>query len=290
MNMKLSVVLATRNEEENIGRCLESVKKIFADLPAQAGEIIVFDEYSTDKTKEIAEKFGAKVFLEPHHDIFHITKQKAIDAARGEWILQLDADEVVTKELAMQILQITNNNKQIANINPLFTRHQKLIEQRDGKIGTDSGDIVAYFIPRRNMFLGKPLIHAGVYPDGVIRLIKKGKAYLPAKSVHEQMVIEGKVGWLNGDLLHYDSPTLSRYLMRLNRYTDLHAEELKENKVSKGLFSFLLYTIYKPLYTFVNLFFRHKGILDGVKGFLWSFFSALHFPIAYFKYVTDNRK
>jgi len=77
--MKLSVILATRNEEANIVRCLESVKDI-------AGEIIIFDEYSTDKTKELAEKLGAKVFLEPHHDIFHITKQKALEKADGEWV------------------------------------------------------------------------------------------------------------------------------------------------------------------------------------------------------------
>ncbi len=282
--MKLSVVLATRNEEENIARCLKSVKDI-------ADEIIVFDEYSTDNTKKIAESFGAKVYLEPHHDIFHITKQKAIDTAKGEWILQLDADEVVTPELAKELIFVTEGQSIIISDNKkqnLFERHQQLLEQRDGRLGKDTGEIVAYFVPRRNMFLGKPLIHAGVYPDGVIRFFKKGKAYLPCKSVHEQMVIDGKVSWLNGDLLHYDSPTLKRYLMRLNRYTDLHADELKAKSVSRSLISFVQYVFIKPSYTFLNLFFRHKGFLDGVNGFLWSFFSALHFPIAYFKYVTDN--
>jgi len=278
--LKLSVVLATRNEEENIARCLESVRSI-------AGEIIIFDEYSTDKTKEIAEKFGAKVFLEPHHDIFHITKQKAIDMAKGEWILQLDADEVVSEELSSQILKIINHQPLAINHNKLFERHQKLIEQRDGKIGKEIGEVVAYFIPRRNMFLGKPLIHAGVYPDGVIRLFKRGKAWLPGKSVHEQMIIDGKVGWLNSDLLHYDSPTLARYLSRLNRYTDLKAQDLKKSKTPKNIWTFLLFSIWHPVYTFVLLYFRHLGFLDGVNGFLWSFFSALHFPIAYFKYVTS---
>ncbi len=276
----LSVVLATRNEEENISRCLESVKDI-------ASEIIIYDEYSKDATVSIAKKYGAKVFLEPHHDIFHITKQKAIDKATGEWILQLDADEVVTPELSREILKITNSKLQITNTNLLFLRHQQLIEARDGKIGKDSGEVIAYFIPRKNMFLGKPLIHAGVYPDGVIRLFKKGYAKWPCKSVHEQMEIKGRVGWLNNDLLHFDSPTLKRYFMRLNRYTDLQAQELKTKKVSKGLFRFLQYTIYYPLYTFANLYIRHKGFLDGVNGFLWSLFSSWHFPIAYFKYLTD---
>lgn len=282
--VRLSVVLATRNEEENIVRCLESVKSI-------ADEIIIFDEYSTDNTKKLAEGFGAKVFLEPHHEIFHITKQKAIDTAKAEWILQLDADEVVTPKLADEIKKVIKGQPVTRNpqTDKLFQRHQRLIEERDRKLGTDAGEIVAYFIPRRNMFLGKPLIHAGVYPDGVIRLIKKGRAYLPAKSVHEQMVIDGKVGWLNGDLLHYDSPTLSRYFSRFNRYTDLHAEELKVQKVSKNVWSFLKFTIHKPLVTFLSLFIRHKGFLDGVNGFLWSLFSSWHFPIAYFKYVTDKK-
>ncbi len=278
--IKLSVVLATRNEEENIGRCLTSVKDI-------ADEIVIADEHSTDKTVEIAKSFGAKVFLEPHHSIFHITKQKALDKATGNWILQLDADEVVTPELSKEIEEVLDNNYHTTS-NKLFSRHQKLIEERDGVIGKRTGEVVGYFIPRRNIFLGRPLIHAGVYPDGVIRLIKKGMAWFPQKSVHEQIQIDGEVGWLSGDLLHYDSPSLKRYLARLNRYTDLHATELEQKHVPKNILYFMLYIVYKPLFTFFNLYFRHLGILDGVTGFLWAFFSATHFPIAYFKYWTNT--
>jgi glycosyltransferase involved in cell wall biosynthesis len=287
--VKLSVVQATKNEEANIARNLSAVKDI-------AGEMIVVDEYSTDKTREIAEKLGAKVYLEPHHEIFHITKQKAMDLAKGEWILQMDTDEVVTPELAKEIIEVINmTNEEILNRKPknqklksLFDRHQKIIEERDGKIGNDSNEVVAFFIPRKNMFLGEPLIHAGVYPDPAIRLIKKGKAYLPCKSVHEIMKVEGRIEWLYNDMEHYDSPTLKRYFMRLNRYTNLQAEELKTKKVSKGVVGFLQYTIYYPLFTFFNMYLRHKGFLDGVNGFLWCLFSSWHFPIAYFKYITMN--
>lgn len=282
--MKLSVVLAARNEEENIGRCLDSVKGI-------ADEIIVVDEYSTDKTVEIAKKYGAKVFLEPHHNIFHVTKQKALEKATGEWILQLDADEVITPDLAKEIKSVVSEQS-TANgdktKNKLFLRHQKLIEERDGKIGKPTGEIVGYFIARRNMFLGKLLIHAGVYPDPAIRLVKNGKAKFPAKSVHEIIQLDGEVSWLSYDMLHYDSPTFERYLTRLNRYTDLQAQELKENHIPKNIFYLLLYTTYKPLYTFVTLLVRHKGFLDGMRGFIWSLFSSLHFPIAYFKYWTET--
>lgn len=284
----LSVVLSVRNEEANIGRCLEAVKDI-------ADEIVIVDEYSTDKTVEIAKSYGAKVYEEPHHDIFHITKQIAIDKAAGDWILQLDADEVVSQELAEEIqtvikLESYQVNKQNLDEKKqkLFQRHQRAIEERDGKIGTDTGEIVAYFIPRRNMFLGRPLIHAGVYPDAVIRLIKKGKAYLPGKSVHEQMVVEGKVGWLTQDLLHYDSPTFYRYLARLNRYTDLKARELARASVPRNLWFLIQYSIVKPLKVFLSLYFRHRGYLDGKAGFVWSLFSAWHYPISYFKYLEGG--
>lgn len=286
--VKLSVVLAVRNEEENIGRCLDSVKRI-------ADEIIIFDEYSTDKTVEIAQKYGAKVFEEQHHDIFHITKQKAIDKASGEWILQMDADEVITADLGEEIKKVINmtegelleyKSKMLQN--PLFRRHEAVIEKRDGKIDKNTGEVVAFFIPRLNMFLGKPLRYAGVYPDPAIRLIKKGKAYLPGKSVHEIMKVEGEIAWLKNSMEHYDSPTLSRYITRLNRYTDLHADELKVCHAPKNIFYLLYYCLIKAKLVFIKLFVRHRGYKDGLRGFLWSAFSAWHYPIAYFKYWTSK--
>src|SRR5258706_12173918 len=295
--MKLSVVLAVRNEEENLAACLTSIKGI-------ADEIVIVDEYSVDKTVEIARRYGARIVEEPHHEIFHITKQKALDLAKGEWILQIDADEIITAELASEMKEIINSdslnldeitnrkfedtkNKMKAN---LFRRHERAIEQRDGSIGTKHGEIVAFFIPRVNLFLGKPLIHAGVYPDAAIRLVKKGYAKFPAKSVHEQMEINGQVGWLFNDMLHNDSPTLFKYIKRLNRYTDLHASELKEKKAPRNMMYLFYYSIFKAKVKFLMLYFRYKGFQDGIRGFLWSAFSAWHFPIAYFKYWTGGEK
>ncbi len=302
--MKLSVVLATKNEEENIGQCLESVKGL-------ADEIILYDEFSTDKTREIAKKYGARVFTYSHKTNFHQTKQKAIEKATGDWILQLDADERVTPELAEEIKSVINMDlnltrhpeyisdsvfvpalKQyttynIQNTLRLFSRHQLLITQREGKLGKPTGDAAAFFLPRLNFFLGAPLRHAGVYPDGVIRLFKKGKARLPGKSVHELMEVDGEVGWLFNNLEHHDSPTFSRYLDRANRYTDLTAEEYKNKNISVNALYFILYTLYKPTMAFLNLYIRHLGFRDGLRGFIWSAFSALHFPIAYFKYFSS---
>ena len=162
--MKLSVVLATRNEEANIGECLNSVKGI-------ADEIIVVDEISSDKTVEIAKKFKAKVYSVSHEPIFHKTKQKALDKATGKWILQLDADERVTPQLAKEIQKIVElKNNQIIKeqferkcrekyeLWELFLEHQKLIEKREGHLGKKTGEIVAFFIPRRNYLDRKSVV------------------------------------------------------------------------------------------------------------------------------------
>ncbi|BCX14756.1 MAG: beta 1,4 glucosyltransferase [Patescibacteria group bacterium] len=284
---KLSVVLATYNEENNLGRCLGAVKEI-------ADEIVVVDGSSTDKTVEIAKKYKARVLVVDNPPIFHINKQKALDMARYPWILQLDADEVVSKELAEEVRKIIKmSDEEIDNYQKnlperdLFLRHQSLLEKRDGKFG-NKGEYAGFFIPRRNYFLGKFLRFGGVYPDGVIRLVKKGKAYFPCKSVHEQIVIDGRVGWLANPLLHYDSPTFKRYLERNSRYIDLIVKDLKDKKVGKNLFEFLNYFFFKPVWWFFLTQIRHKGILDGWQGVVFSFFSALRFPRAYFRYLANK--
>ncbi len=98
------------------------------------------------------------------------------------------------------------------------------------------------------------------------------------------MVIAGEVAWLFNDLEHYESPTFKRYLERANRYTDLTAKELKKRKIPTNPFYMLLYTSYIPAGTFLKLYIRHRGLQDGMRGFIWSLFSAFHFPLAYFKY------
>lgn len=281
---KLSAAIATFNEEENIGDCLESIKDI-------VDEIVIVDGGSSDKTVEIAKSYKAKVIETNNPQIFHINKQKSFDAAKGEWILYLDADEIVSKELAAEILKVINmTNNEIAEYQKtlknrnLFLRHQKLLEQRDGKIGTDDREYVAFFIPRLNFFLGKFLRYGGVYPDGVIRLFKNKKAYLPAKDVHEQMVVKGRVGWLQKDLIHYDSKTFKRYLKRNSRYIDLMVKDLKKNNQNPG---FLDYVVIKPVSWFLTTSLRNKGILDGFQGLTFSLFSALRFPRAYWRYYKE---
>ncbi|MDO8638541.1 MAG: glycosyltransferase family 2 protein [Candidatus Daviesbacteria bacterium] len=286
---KLSVVLATFNEEKNLADCLNSIKEI-------ADEIVIVDGSSTDKTVEIAHSFMAKVLVKDNPPIFHINKQKALEIAKNEWILQLDADERVSLQLREEIIKIINMSEQeiekYENNLPhkkLFMRHQQLLEKRDGNIGDQSKQYTAFFVPRLNFFLGKYLRYGGVYPDGVIRLIKKNLAHFPCKNVHEQIAVDGKVGWLQNDLYHLADPTFKRYLQRNSHYINLIADDLEREKIGKNIWQFIDYSLIKSTWWFLLTLLRHKGILDGFQGFIFSFFSALRFPRAYFRYLTGRR-
>ena len=248
MNNKLSTVLATYNEENNISACLKAVKDI-------SNEIIVVDGSSTDKTREIAESLGARVIKTTNKPMFHINKQKAIDKATGEWILQLDADEIVSKELKKEVVEIIEKGSYYS----------------------------AFYLPRKNIFMGKWLQKTAQYPDPVIRFFKKGKAHLPCKFVHEQMEVKGKIGMTKGHLLHYPYPSFSQYLQKSNRYTSLSAKEMLENDI-KPSFGKLLKSIYLAKKQFFVLFIRHKGFQDGFPGFVFSFYSGLHFFTSYIKF------
>ncbi len=266
---KLSVALATFNEEKNIERCLESVKDI-------ADEIVIYDAESTDKTREIAKKYGAKIIVGKNYPIFHVNKQIAIDACRGDWILQLDADEIVPPELAKEIKSVVSGSS-------------------DAKALADRqlSDVNGYWMPRKNYFLGRFLMKGGQYPDYTLRLYKRGKGRLPQKDVHEQAMVEGKVGYLKNALLHYPYKNLSNYLSKWQRYNNLisaqiHEELKSKNNILKLGYGFGYFFI-KPTHWFLTTYGRHKGFMDSWQGFTFSLFSALRFPVSYIKYLTKKQ-
>lgn len=246
----ISVVLATLNEEQNLKNCLDSVKDL-------AWEIVIVDGGSQDKTINIAKVFGVRIIQTTNPPNFHVNKNKAIDAAKGEWVLQLDADEVVSPELAEEIRKVISSKS----------------------------DFSGYWIPRKNFFLGRFLKKGGQYPDYTLRLYRKGFGRLPAKDVHEQAAVEGKVGYLSSDLLHLRDKNFSTYMERFNRYTDLLAIQIKDKGVKKNFFSFFDYIIMKPIFWFIKAYFRHRGYVDSFPGFVFAFFSSLRFPVAYFKFL-----
>lgn len=251
--IKLSVVLAVYNEEENLADCLNSVKDI-------AWEIVIVDGGSTDKTMKIAESFNAKVIQTTNPPVFHINKNKAIDKAKGDWILQLDADERVTPQLIEEI--------------------ETVIARRS--------NINGYWIPRRNLFLGRFLTKGGQYPDYTMRLYKKGKGRLPAKDVHEQAIIEGEIGYLKNDLLHFRDTSFAKYIDGLNRYTDLISIQLEESGLKIRPLLFINYVIIKPFFWFLKTYIGHRGYIDGFPGFVFALFSALRFPISYVKLWSNH--
>lgn len=256
--VSLSVVLATFNEEENLPRCLESVKDL-------ADEIVIVDGTSKDKTVEIAKKYGSKITVTSNPPNFHINKQKAIDKATGEWILQLDADEVVSKELGEEI--------------------KKLL----GKEGLENG----YWIPRKNYFLGRFLMKGGQYPDYTVRLYRNGKGKLPQKDVHEQAVIEGKVGYTKEALLHYPYKDFASYYAKWMRYNRLFATQIGEDFKRKDFFTKIIlsvgYLLAKPAHWMLTAYGRHKGFMDGWQGFVFALFSALRFPVSYIIFITKKK-
>ncbi|MBU1327476.1 glycosyltransferase family 2 protein [Patescibacteria group bacterium] len=244
----ISIALAVYNEEQNIRRCLSAVCGL-------ASEIVVVDGGSRDNTVSISKEFGAKVIKTDNPPIFHINKQKALDACLGEWILQLDADEVVTPELREEILKTI-------------------------RLSTPNG----YYIPRKNFFCGHWLKKGGQYPDYVIRLVRNGFARFPCKSVHEQIEIQGNIGYLKEPLQHFSYKTKEDYWRKADSYTTLTAQEMKTKESSNNVQTWIIYMVLKPLQTFLSLFIRHKGFIDGWYGLIFAYWSALHFPIAYKKY------
>lgn len=263
--------MASYNNEDSLAACLNSVK-------GWTDEIIIVDGYSTDKTVEIAKKYGAKVILRENNPIFHVQKQIANSMAKSDWVLQMDTDEIVSEEMKKEILSLLSGS--YFGYDSWVSPVKKILGQKPNKLKKIA---TAYWLPRKNFFLGRYLKHTGQYPDPVIRLFQKGKAFLPAKSVHEQMTVNGEVGWLKSDLIHMATPNFTRYLLREDRYSSLTAKELQQNSVKINPWNTLKYLFLLPLSTFLRLYIRYQGVLDGFPGFVFSLYSGLHFAFAYMK-------
>lgn len=194
---KLSVAIASFNEEKNIKDCLATCD--FAD------ELVVVDGKSEDKTPEIAKKLGAKVYSVPNQPLMKKNMNLAFEKCTGDWILSLDADERVSPDLQTEI--------------------RKAI---------DHADFTAYKIPRKNIIFGKWIEHTGWYPDFQYRLFKKGQARFPEKNVHEELDIAGQVGILNSPIEHHHYTTVSQWISKLDNYSSREAEKLitEDKKIS----------------------------------------------------------
>lgn len=232
MPLSLSIVLITLNEAANLPRTLASVHGM--------GQIVVVDSGSTDRTLEIAQQFGARVFTEPWKG-FGGQKNSAIHHAAGDWILSLDADEEVSPALRREIEVLLTGDPAYA----------------------------AYRIPRLNHFLGSPLRHGGYWPDPKLRLFRRGAARFEERPVHETMKATGAAGQLNGHLIHHCYPTLAEYTEHMNRYSSAGAQMLVEQGRAGTSWLWLAWNaVLNPAATFLYNYVFRLGFLDGRAGLL----------------------
>jgi len=220
---KLSVIIISKNEEENIRDCLLSV--YWAD------EIVIVDSFSNDKTIEIAKEYTDKVFQKEWMG-YGRQKNLALEKATGDWVLNIDADERVTKELAQEIKEAIQKN------------------QYDG-----------YYIPNKAYFLGKWMRHSGWYPDYHLRLFKRGKGKFTERMVHEAVQVEGEKSYLKSTINHFTAKSLSEYLRRMDKYAKLTIEEKGGRAGWQKIF-------FHPLFTFFKMYIIKRGFLDGMHGLI----------------------
>jgi glycosyltransferase involved in cell wall biosynthesis len=239
----LSAVLITRNAENVLDPCLESVA--FAD------EIVVVDSASNDATAEIAARRGARI-VQKEWLGFGRQKQFAVEQARNDWVLCLDADERVSPELAASIQTALT-----APVSPV------------------------YRMARRNRFLGRWLAHGEGYPDWSLRLFNRMNARWSDDLVHEKVLFAVTPGTLQGDLMHDSTDDLTRYLERQNRYTTLAARQAYERGVSAGAAHLLL----SPVVRFIKFYVLRLGFLDGVPGLLHISIGCMNSYMKYAKLI-----
>ena len=243
--MNLSVILITRNEAHNVADCLQSVA--FAD------EWIVVDSGSTDGTRDIAERFGARVVNTTDWPGFGAQKNRALALARGRWVLSIDADERVGEALSASI------------------RHA-VAEDTSGHGSPDAfgKGTVGYELSRLSSFCGQWMRHGDWYPDRVLRLFRRDAGRFSDDLVHERLLLDGPVGRLEGELLHDSMPTLENALDKMNRYTTGRALD----RVRAGKRGGLGPALSHGAWAFIRCYLLRRGFLDGRLGFVLAVYVA----------------
>ena len=232
--MILTAVILTKNEEKNIEKCLKSL--------SWCDEILVVDDNSTDKTKELVRKYKATLLERNLEGDFSQQRNFALQHAKGEWVLFVDADEVVSPEFAFEI---------------------------QGKIV--SGAVQGWYMKRLDSMWGKKLLHG---ETGNIQLMRLGKrdGGLWEGNVHETWKIKGKTGVLSHPLYHYPHQSLTQFLQEINFYTTLRAEELHKKNIKVSWVQIITYPKAK---FFVNYFLK-QGFRDGLEGLVFALLMSLH--------------
>jgi glycosyltransferase involved in cell wall biosynthesis len=241
---KISIVIITKNEEEALRNCLESVKDF--------DEIIIVDSFSTDNTVSIAKEYTDKIFLRKFDD-FSSQKNFTLTKCRNDWVLLLDADEVLSEQLKEKI--------------------------KSSILNSESG----YRIKRKTYIFGRLLKYGGHSNDAPLRLFDKRKANF-VQPIHEFVRISGEVGFIKEPIIHYSTRNLNEYTNKLNLYTDLEAKFMKEKNLR---FSYLGLIFY-PIFRFLQRYILQRGFLDGYEGFIFYTMSAFYDFVKWTKYCQQK--
>ncbi len=240
--MKITATIITLNEERNIKRAIESLRC--------CDEIVVLDSGSSDRTLELARNLGARV-VERQWPGYAKQKNAAAELASHDWIFSIDADESLSEALEGEIWALKTN-------------------------GTEFD---AYAMPRLAQYCGRWILHSGWYPDRKVRLYDRNKAQWAGDYVHESVVVNGRVGHLDSNLLHFTCDSISEHLRTLDRYTTLAAEEI----VARGDAVGLRRLIVDPSWSFFRTYLLKRGFLDGVEGLTLARMAAVYTFLKYAK-------
>jgi glycosyltransferase involved in cell wall biosynthesis len=240
--MKITATIITLNEERNIARAIESLRC--------CDEILILDSGSTDRTLQLAENLGARVF-EAGWRGYSGQKNWAAEQACNDWILSIDADEALSEALEAEIWNLKKSG-------PRY----------DG-----------YTMPRLARYLGRWIMHSGWYPDRKIRLYDRTKGRWVGDFVHESVHIDGRVGQLDSNILHFTCESLSEHVKTMERYTTLAAQEIAARQIQVPLWR----VVVDPQWTFLKSYVLQRGFLDGREGLTIAYMAAFYTFLKYAK-------
>ena len=237
--VNLTAVIIAKNEEGRIRKCLDSLKGF-------AASIVVIDNLSTDRTVEVCKKYGAEVIVHEEKEYFGNQRNIGIRNAPGDWIIQMDADEIVPKETAEKII--------------------KTLEA--------PGEFAAFRVLRKNFFLGYPLKTAGNY-GYMTRILRKGRAIYASNCFHEELDIDGPVGDIEAEIEHYPFSSISQVIDKCNYYSEIESDLFLRNTDKVSIREIKYRLTWKSLKLFWKLYIRKKGYKDGMHGLAWCILNVI---------------
>ena len=246
--MNLSAVVLTKNEENNIGECLKTLK--FCD------EIVVIDDFSDDGTQEIVKRFGAKLFIKELNNNFANQRNFGLEKAKNDWVLFLDSDERISKNLSDEI-----------------------------RLAIKDCETMGYFIKRVDIIWGRKILYGETGNIKLLRLARRD-AGMWKRQVHEEWNVSGKTKLLINPIFHYPHQKLLEFIKDINYFSDLHAKaNLNEGKKSN-----IIKILFYPKIKFIKGYFINLGFLDSIQGFIIALCMSMHSFLSWSKLWTLQKK